>query len=857
MLPNLNSPHTWWLLFLLGFSTSSHAQLEDVSLDYQISSTTFGSLFGCGLSTADFNGDGWDDVTASGSDGWIKLYTGGPDGFTLHNEWQMSNEGKAVLWIDIENDGDLDLFVGVLQVGVFLFVQQDDGELIEEGLARGMPVLQNWDVRGFSARDYDRDGDLDLYITSYHDLSQSIIYENMLFQNGGNGYFEDITLAAGVGNGYMHSFQGAWMDFDGNGFDDLWVINDRSIFPNALYSNQGNLPFTDISEDSGSDIGIEAMSATLFDPDNDGDWDQYVTNIEGNPNAFLRNNGGIYEDIAPDAGVDNLLYGWGTCGIDVDGDRWDDMMVATYRFPNTNPYDNILYMNDGSGIQFTEATEDWPNEQFQLYCLGRLDLDGDRTPDVVGHGNAAFAQVLHNTNSEGAARLTVDLVGLASNTFGVGSVIKVHADGLSQMRQVNAGCDYMTQHTYTRFFGLGDVQLIDSIEVFWPTGAREVFFDVPSDTALVIAEGVADAALEFIPPACPWSSGSWSLPFDPETTDMTWNGEPVTSSIVVADSAGAWTLEASWWNEDYTWSETVNWSPQPEPDLEIEVEPGACYGDSGLISWDFGDFMSVMVSDSLWPNTVSAAAFSDGAYAVDVEVNVGCTVALAFEVNAPPPLTAEAVVLDPLCFGESGSAEVVIGGGTPPLSLDVSGVDLAVLWPGVWPYVLSDSLGCALTDTLVVSAPDSLVSVASFAYLGVTDSAQVSLDIEGGTPPYTISWSGPLGADGWVLAPAGLGWYVQDYNGCLSLGALDIQSNPLADVTPLNGQVWGCERLGGRFVFDGPAGGDLEVVFMDLTGRAMAPVQRVQAGGVLSCSGCGTVVIQGRSAAGGTYSWVR
>ena len=128
MLPNLNSPHTWWLLFLLGFSTSSHAQLEDVSLDYEISSTTFGSLFGCGLSTADFNGDGWDDVTASGSDGWIKLYTGGPDGFTLHNEWQMSNEGKAVLWIDIENDGDLDLFVGVLQVGVFLFVQQDDGD---------------------------------------------------------------------------------------------------------------------------------------------------------------------------------------------------------------------------------------------------------------------------------------------------------------------------------------------------------------------------------------------------------------------------------------------------------------------------------------------------------------------------------------------------------------------------------------------------------------------------------------------------------------------------------------------------------------------------------------------------------
>ena len=355
-----------------------HAQLEDVSLDYLIEATTFGSLFGCGLSTADFNGDGWDDVTTSGSDGWIKLYTGGPDGFTPYEAWQMDNEGKAVLWVDIENDGDLDLFVGVLNIGVFLYVQQSDGSLVEEGLARGMPVLQMWDVRGFSARDYDRDGDLDLYIASYHDLSQSIIYENMLFMNGGNGYFEDVTLISGAGNGHQHSFQGAWMDFDGNGFDDLWVINDRSIFPNALYSNTGNGNFIDISAESGANIGIEAMSATLFDPDNDGDWDQYVTNIENNPNAFLRNNDGVYVDIADAAGVASLQYGWGTCAIDVDGDRWDDMMVATYRFPNTNPYDNHLYMNLGSGTEFEDVTENWPNEQFQLYCLGRLDLDQDR-----------------------------------------------------------------------------------------------------------------------------------------------------------------------------------------------------------------------------------------------------------------------------------------------------------------------------------------------------------------------------------------------------------------------------------------------------------------------------------------------
>ena len=166
----MTTPYSWIRgsvgTLLLIASLGVQAQLEDVSLDYPVLSSTFGSLFGCGLSTADFNGDGWDDVTASGSDGWIKLYTGGPSGFTPWDEWQMSNEGKAVLWIDIENDGDLDLFVGVLHLGVYLYVQQSDGTLVEEGLARGMPILQNWDVRGFSARDYDRDGDLDLYVAS-------------------------------------------------------------------------------------------------------------------------------------------------------------------------------------------------------------------------------------------------------------------------------------------------------------------------------------------------------------------------------------------------------------------------------------------------------------------------------------------------------------------------------------------------------------------------------------------------------------------------------------------------------------------------------------------------------------------
>ena len=405
----------------------SAAQLEDVTLDYLMESSTFGSLFGCGLSTVDYNGDGWDDVTVAGTDGLIKLYMGGESGLILDLVLDVEAEAKAVLWVDIDNDGDLDLFAGAAGVGVYLYIRQPDGTLNEEGSIRGIPLLVDWDNRGISARDYDRDGDLDIYIASYHDEMQQIAYENMLFQNGGTGYFEETTFQAGVGDGLQHSFQGAWFDYDQNGFDDLWVINDRLIFLNALYANAGGGPFVDISESSGANISVNSMSATLFDTDNDGDWDQYVTNVENLANAFMINTAGVYYDMAESAGVASMQYGWGTCAIDVDGDRWDDMMVATYRFPNTLPYDNHLYMNDGTGLHFEDVTDDWPNEQFQLYCLGRLDLDQDRIPDIVGHGNALSPQVLMLTNEDDNNRMTIDLVGTLSNTRGVGAVIKVHA----------------------------------------------------------------------------------------------------------------------------------------------------------------------------------------------------------------------------------------------------------------------------------------------------------------------------------------------------------------------------------------------------------------------------------------------
>jgi|GEM_PF-635645 len=857
------TPRAPWLrvigtVLLFSLCAESSAQLEDVSLDYLMQSSTFGSLFGCGLSTVDFNGDGLDDVTIGGANGIVRLYAAGDSGFELFLELDLVEEVKALLWVDIDNDGDLDLFAGAFGVGVYLFIQQPDGSLIEEGENRGIPLLPGWDNRGISARDYDRDGDLDIYIASYHDVMQQLPYENKLFQNSGTGYFEETTFLASVGNGYQHSFQGAWFDYDNNGFDDLWVINDRLVFLNTLYANPGGGPFVDISESSGANISVNAMSATLFDPDNDGDWDQYVTNVENLPNAFMRNTNGWFEDVAESAGVASMQYGWGTCAIDVDGDRWDDMMVATYRFPNTLPYDNHLYMNDGTGMSFDDVTEDWPNEQFQLYCLGRLDLDQDLVPDIVGHGNAQSPQVLRLTNPMDNNHLTVDLVGTESNTRGVGAVIKVCADNLIQMKQVNAGEDYMTQHNYTQFFGLGQVEIIDSIEVSWPSGVRDVLFDITTNTDLLIVEGVGSDGLEPISTPCPWEQSSWSVPFDPAITEMTWNGTPVTSDVVVANAPGEWTLEAVWWGTGYTWSQTVLWAPETAPEIILDVVQPPCFGDSALVSWNVPDSAVVMLDSVVSLPVQQNLSLGAGGFILEVALDNGCVLDTLFNVEFPEELLADVALIQPPCSGGLGSAVIEGEGGTGPLTIDAGGADLTALPSGVVHFNIMDAEGCLYADSLVVVSPDSLMGSVAFEYLGVSDSVLVETTISGGTPPYSLNWNGPIDENGLTLAPVNLGWYVQDSNGCLDLGALNIGPNPVSGISiAQEASSWTCLRTGSSIVLHGPEGERLDVSVYDLSGRLVLRQFNVPASSGLELWTDAPVVVTGVDAGGSVFRWLR
>lgn len=796
------------------------AQLEDVSVQNLVEASTVASWFGCGLSTVDFDGDGWDDVTAATSTGPVELYRGGPDGLTHHLTLEHTSESKAVLWVDVDNDGDLDLVLGVFLQGLYLYIQDENGELTEDGENWGLPLWPAWDIRGISAADYDNDMDLDLYVTSYHADFDSLPQTNLLLRNEGDGHFTDQTEVAGVGNGLQHSFQGAWFDYDGDGDQDLWVINDRSIYPNALYRNVDGV-FYDIAQDVGANISIEAMSATLFDPDNDEDWDMYVTNIEDNPNAYLRNANGTFYDVAAPSGVASLQYGWGTLAIDLNGDMHEDLMVATYRFPNTNPYDNHLYMNQGGNSVFTDEIENWPNEQYQLYCLGRLDLDQDLAPDVVGHGNAAHAQILRNTNSEGANRLTIDLVGTVSNSHAIGAEVKVWIEGNVMMRQLQAGADYMTQHSHTLFFGLSDYALVDSVEVRWPSGLEESWQNLDANTALTLVEGETMATLIPLEKACPWDPDRWLIPYGAETAQMTWNGEPFFGDTLTASEEGVQTFEATWWGNAASWSAEVESNVEPAPQWSMTVLDPACHDGLGMVNWSIEEALAVTWEGDSLPVVGQLDSVDVGQHEWLAEIEPGCTVTASFWIEAPDSVTLNVDVVHPACHGETGVVTVSAMGGTGPLELDWGGLTPLDAIPGTYVVVATDSLGCHRADSITVVEPDPLMSEVSTGYSGVSDSALVSLEVFGGTPPYSIMWSGDLDEMGWVLAPASVGWLVQDANGCLDLGAVQIESNPLAGVGTMEEVGWVCGRTGESIQISGDLGAGSVVTVYGMDGRCL------------------------------------
>tara|TARA_Y100000385_G_C13100418_1_gene644173 strand:- start:1670 stop:3445 length:1776 start_codon:yes stop_codon:yes gene_type:complete len=483
---------------LLYFQATVAQLVEDDAIMGVLTDHTGGYL-GTGVSFADFNGDGKDDLSFGHHEGDLRFYVSTDGGFEELDLGLTTPEvqSKGLLWADIDNDGDQDLFAAFRLAPNKLWINEGDMNMVDVSETCGI-AQDNRRSFGPAFGDFDRDGQIDLFVSNYG-YGVDIPQGNELYRNLGDGTFEEVSDELGMGGANLQSFQAQWVDVDRDGWLDLNVIRDRFIYPNLFYMNNGSsgeVTFTESAESMGLDVAINCMSTCAHDYDRDGDIDFFLSGgLEGN--VFLQNDGsGNFTDITTESLAMNEIC-WAGQWIDVDSDGWEELHVATSIAVYVD-YPAILYQfNEEPDALFTnnEGTLEETGTFFQSvtslgYSTAIGDYNDDGFVDLVSHHIGPIPEFRTSTPNENNW-LKVRLEGTESNRDAIGSKIEIWRGGNYWYRETYCGEGYLSQNSRWEHFGLGSATAVDSVTIHWPNGLVETWQEIEANQNLLLTEGTA------------------------------------------------------------------------------------------------------------------------------------------------------------------------------------------------------------------------------------------------------------------------------------------------------------------------------------------------------------------------------
>ncbi|MDX1407679.1 MAG: VCBS repeat-containing protein, partial [Saprospiraceae bacterium] len=425
---------------------------------------------GNGVSFADFNGDGLDDITYGTQPGdSVLFYQNNGSGFTkLPSLVNCTDKTETILWFDYDNDGDQDLLLANFQAQNRLYRNDGNLNLTEITSSCGM-LMQNDPTYSACAIDYDHDGDLDFYLGNWF----STTYGNYLYRNDGSDLFTEVSMAAGVDDSLNLTLASGFFDYDNDGWTDLYNSQDRYFSFNSLFHNNGDGTFTDVSATSNTDIGIDAMNVGVGDYNNDDYLDIYVTNTVNAPqnthpyNVLLKNQGnGTFAEVAADVGVEMYDVTWGGNFVDVDLDRDVDLYVSAMHQSSTSSSD--LFINQFPVDTFLSIEPaGMEGDTMNSFSNAIGDLDNNGLPDIAVNNNNYFGQVnkfqvWRNASNVEGHWLKMRLHGITSNRNAVGSRIEFFIDGQKYIRYTQCGTAYLAQNSMTELIGTGTSHTIDT-----------------------------------------------------------------------------------------------------------------------------------------------------------------------------------------------------------------------------------------------------------------------------------------------------------------------------------------------------------------------------------------------------------
>ena len=491
---------------------------------------------GGGVAAGDYNGDGHLDLYATNSAGPNALYRNNGDGtFTdvadTAGVADPEATGYGVGWADYDNDGDLDLFVANFGASkLFRNDGQDSFTDVTAASGVGDPDADHRTM-GVAWGDYDNDGFLDLLVVRHlMEIAGKLALDTAglarasrplaLFHNQGDGTFRNVTQLLSEDLEYPSPVKGAgfkpaFLDYDNDGDLDIYIVNDfgAANYPNVLWRNDGvassgTVRFTDVSEESGADLEIFGMGLATGDYDNDGDLDLYLTDIgEG---EFLENQGdgtfvnktgstGTGRGTIPENWFNSMAVGWGTVFADLDNDGRLDLYTVAGQMDNDPCFNmenqpNALFVNMGDGKFSDVSSASGADDPGTGRGIAHGDFNGDGLLDLfvvnMGtlDGKPGTSRLFLNTSENGNNWLEVITRGTVSNRSGIGARIIVTVGGLTQVRETGASQSHMSNSVAPAHFGLAGAEIVDVLEVHWPSGKRQMLERVPANQVLTVVE---------------------------------------------------------------------------------------------------------------------------------------------------------------------------------------------------------------------------------------------------------------------------------------------------------------------------------------------------------------------------------
>ena len=454
-----------------------------------------------GAAAADFDEDGWVDLYVTRPYEPDLLYRNLGDGTfaDVAGSVGLGNQTHDIgtAWADVDNDGDLDLYVTTIgELRHKLFINHA-GHFVDEAEARGAALLDGYVQTGTTPvfGDFDNDGWLDLYVGDWHTtaIGPQASHARLLHNRGeaGPGEFDDVTIQAGVDVDLVYTqmnggidgtfvLSAGFVDMDGDGWLDLLLASDFDC--SRLFWNQGDGSFLDTTLASGVGTDENGMGASVGDFDRDGDLDWFVASITG-PNKtgnrlYAYAGGRKFEDATDFAGVRDGAWGWGNAMFDQDNDADLDLVL-------TNGWNGTLYLEDpmvawtnqGGGEMAPSPDTMGFVDEHQGRALLTFDYDRDGDLDVFVANNAAKPLLFRNDSVSANHWLQVDVRGTASNRDALGARVWVTAGGITQLHEVGGSSHYLGHSERVAHFGLGEADAVEQVRVVWPASGAELVLD--------------------------------------------------------------------------------------------------------------------------------------------------------------------------------------------------------------------------------------------------------------------------------------------------------------------------------------------------------------------------------------------